>query len=207
MCKEKRSLKERLIGSMNHHKKPRLIIFSAVLLGAIIFGTVCLAGLGIGKDTLPKISFCTRRNLDKLQDALMGKNIYAAPDYTDQEVAAARAVVEEYFRAVNAKDTEAILKTLTLQYDNPKVILYGEETRTLLSVDYNPEDPMRQRYITNGSLNGAKKEDVIVFKVNFNVHYPNGVTGPFNEGNYNNWSMILIRDDKASPWLIHDQGY
>jgi len=43
--------------------------------------------------------------------------------------------------------------------------------------------------------------------VNFNVTYPKGVTGPFNEGDYNNWSLILIRDDDKSPWLIDDQGY
>lgn len=31
--------------------------------------------------------------------------------------------------------------------------------------------------------------------------------GSFNEGDYTNWSMILIRNDKFSPWLIDDQGY
>ncbi|WP_083878957.1 DUF4829 domain-containing protein [Acetivibrio cellulolyticus] len=127
----------------------------------------------------------------------------------NQEVAAARAVVGEYFRAVKAKDSKAILKTLTQHYNTPNVVLFGDETRTLLSVDYNPEDPMRQSYVTNGrgSVNGIKKENVIVFKVNFNVKYPKGITGPFNEGEYKNWSFILIRDGKDSTWLIDDQGY
>lgn len=148
-------------------------------------------------------------DLDKLQDALIGENIYAEPDFTKQEVAAARAVVEENFRAVKAKDSKAILKTLTPRHNAPNVILYGEETITLLTVDYNPEDPMRQSYITNGrgSVKGIKKENVIVFKVSFNVEYPKGATGPFNEGKYKNWSVILVRDDKDSPWLIDDQGY
>jgi beta-lactamase regulating signal transducer with metallopeptidase domain len=148
-------------------------------------------------------------NLEKLQDALIGIIIYAEPEFTNQEVAAARSVVEEYFRAVKAKDSKAILKTLTPQHNNPNVVLFGEETRTLLLIDYNPEDPMRQSYITSGrgGVNGTKKENVIVFKVNFNVEYPKGVTGPFNEGKYKNWSVILIRDGKNSPWLIDDQGY
>lgn len=148
-------------------------------------------------------------NFEKLQDALIGEKIFAEPEFTNQEVAAARSVVEEYFRAVKAKDSKAILKTLTPQHNSPNVVLFGEETRTLLTVDYNPEDPMRQSYITNGrgSVNGIKKENVIVFKVSFNVEYPKGMTGSFNEGEYKNWSVILIRDDKESPWLIDDQGY
>jgi beta-lactamase regulating signal transducer with metallopeptidase domain len=148
-------------------------------------------------------------NLEKLRDALTGKNIYAEPEFTNQEVAAARSVVEEYFRAVKAKDSKAILKTLTPHHNSPKVVLFGEETRILLTVDYNPEDPMRQSYVANGrgSVNGTKKENVIVFKVNFKVEYPKGITGSFNEGEYKNWSFILIRDGKDSPWLIDDQGY
>ena len=34
------------------------------------------------------------------------------------EVASARAVVEEYFRAIQEKDDEAILKTLTTKYNH-----------------------------------------------------------------------------------------
>ncbi|OPZ84049.1 MAG: Regulatory protein BlaR1 [Firmicutes bacterium ADurb.Bin419] len=148
-------------------------------------------------------------NLEKLQDALAGENIYVEPEFTNQEVTAARSVVEEYFRAVKAKDSKAILKTLTPVHNDAKVVLYGEETRTLLTIDYNPEDPMRQSYITNGrgSVNSVKKENVIVFKVSFNVEYPKGISGAFNEGEYANWSVILIREDKDSPWLIDDQGY
>ncbi|MGI6596214.1 MAG: DUF4829 domain-containing protein [bacterium] len=41
----------------------------------------------------------------------------------------------------------------------------------------------------------------------FNIEYPLKDGGPWNEGVYENWSMILIRDDKNSPWLVYDQGY
>lgn len=148
-------------------------------------------------------------DLEKLQDALAGENVYEEPEFTNQEIEAARSVVEEYFHAVKEKDSQAILKTLTPVYNHPSVVLYGEEVRTLLTGEYNPEDPMRQSYITSGRgrANGIKKENVIVFKVSFNVEYPNGVTGAFNEGEYKNWSVILIRNGKESPWFIDDQGY
>ncbi len=143
-------------------------------------------------------------NLDLLQEIVTGKL-----EFTEAEVASAQAVVEEYFRAGAAKDDKAILRTLTPEHNQPNVVLYGEESRTLLSVKYTPYDSMREAYITNGGgrKNGTKIENVIVFKVSFNIKYPKGELGPFNEGDYNNWSMILVRKDKDSPWLIADQGY
>ncbi|MCQ1530405.1 M56 family metallopeptidase [Lutispora saccharofermentans] len=144
-------------------------------------------------------------NLDLLQDILAVKK----SAFSDAEVSEARGVVEEYFRAIAAKDDKAILKTLTPSYNHPNVVLYGEEIRTLLSIDYDSDDPMRESYVKHGrgKSNGTKLENVIVFKVNFNVKYPEEVSGSFNEGEYKNWSMILIRDGKTSSWLIDDQGY
>ena len=176
--------------------------------------------------TFPRASFEEKygdlsvlgENLDLLQDALTKKtttskdneltNKPIVPEFSDAEVAAARNVVDEYFRAIAAKEDKAILKTLTPMHNHPNVVLYGEETRTLLSVDYNADDPMRESYIKSGrgNVNGTKKENVIVFKLSFNIKYPKGVSGPFNEGDCTKWNMILIRDAKASPWLIDDQG-
>ena len=55
MCEEKKGLKERLVAIMNHTKKSRMvIIFSAILIGSVIFGAFYLgAGVGTGKDTSP----------------------------------------------------------------------------------------------------------------------------------------------------------
>lgn len=143
-------------------------------------------------------------NLDQLQKALTGKSVF-----TDSEVAAALDVVSEYYRVLMAKDDKAILKTLTPKYNKPNVVLYGNEIRTLLSVTYNPEDSMRESYVKygNGSVNGTELDNVIVFRVSFNIAYPQGLAGAFEEGDYTDWSMILIREDKDSPWLIDDQGY
>jgi len=59
-----------------------------------------------------------------------------------------------------------------------------------------------------GSIKGTQKEDVIVFKVRFNVEYPNGAApGSFNEGEYTGWHIILVREYPGAPWLIDDQGY
>jgi len=131
------------------------------------------------------------------------------PGFTQEEVAAAHAVVEEYFRSIEVKDDEAILKTLTPIHNQPNVVLYRDEILTLLSIDYNEDDPMRKIYVEQGrgNINGTKIEDVIVFKVSFNVKYAKGASGSFNEGDYTNWSMILIREDKEASWFIDGQGY
>lgn len=133
------------------------------------------------------------------------------PEFAEAEVAAARAVVEEYYRAVAVKDAEAILATLyprehrTLEnVKSGHVQLYGTENRTLLTIDYDSQDPMRRHY---RPIHPITADNIIVFKVSFNIEYPLKDGGPWNEGVYENWSMILIRDDKNSPWLIYDQGY
>lgn len=136
-------------------------------------------------------------------------NSNSMPDFTEDEVASARAVVKEYFRAIQEKDDESVLKTLTTKYNHTNVVLYGEESRTLTLIDYSEDDAMRNSYVDygGGSSNGTKLENVIVFRVSFNIKYPKGVSGSFNEGDYTDWSMILIRDDRASSWFIDDQGY
>jgi beta-lactamase regulating signal transducer with metallopeptidase domain len=162
------------------------------------------------------------RDLNLLEQALIKEVTVAAtvtepvddsplPEFAEAEVAAARAVVEEYYRAVAAKDAEAILATLyprehrTLEnVKSGHVQLYGTENRTLLTIDYDSQDPMRRHY---RPIHPITADNIIVFKVSFNIEYPLKDGGPWNEGVYENWSMILIRDDKNSPWLIYDQGY
>jgi hypothetical protein len=134
------------------------------------------------------------------------------PEFPEEEVEAARAVVEEYYHAVEAKDAEAILVTLyprenfTLErVESGNLVLYGEEIRTLLTIDYDSQDSMRRRY--RPINHPITDENIIVFKVSFEIDYPDKKGGSWNEGVYDNWSMILFRDDKESPWLIYDQGY
>jgi len=159
----------------------------------------------ISKEALMAVDKWNATNGNKSQDVVM-------PEFTKEEVAAARVVVEEYYRAVAAKDAEAILATmypqehLTMErVKSGNVQLFGTEKRTLLSIDYDSQDSMRKSHKPGGKY--VEPENIIVFKVSFNIDYPDKDTGPWNEGVYENWSMILIRDDKNSPWLIYDQGY
>lgn len=126
------------------------------------------------------------------------------PEFTKEEVASARAVVEEYYRAISAKDDNAILATLH-ESRRSNVELYGTEKRTLLTIDYDSQDIKRRNYRPNDIAFTPDK--VIVFRVSFNIEYPNSIGGPWNEGKYDNWNMILIRENENSPWLIYDQGY
>lgn len=127
------------------------------------------------------------------------------PEFTDEEVSSARAVVEKYFKAIHDKNDKEILETLHEKRKSKNMVLYGYETRTLLSISYDPQDYMRKSYRPNDP--DFSPEKIIVFKVSFKVEYPKGKSGPWEEGIYDNWNMILIRKDTNSPWFIYDQGY
>ncbi|NMB96783.1 MAG: DUF4825 domain-containing protein [Clostridiaceae bacterium] len=179
--------------------------------------------MNIDKATMEKIG---DELIDCLKNASMGIGGFdfeteldddpPMPEFSDTEVEAARSVVEEYFRAVAAKDAEAILATMyprehrTIdRVKSGNVQLYGDETRTLLTIDYFSQDRTRRNY-RPGNLQ-ITAESIIVFRVSFEIKYPlkdgKKVGGPWNEGVYEDWNMILIRDDENSPWLIYDQGY
>ena len=133
---------------------------------------------------------------------------YGAPPFTDEEVAAARAVVEEYWRAKTAYDREAILKTVTEPNRADNMVYFSEgEKITLNDIRYDPFDSTRAEYIKTGrgSVNGTRYEDVIVFRVDYTVE-DKGYSA-YSEGPYTDWGMILIRSGKGGDWLIDDQGY
>lgn len=174
----------------------------------VIFDTGEYGYLHTEDGTIGELAYVRGDMIFRLFD-INTSSVDSIPAFTEDEVTAARGVVEEYFRAIQEKDDEAILKTLTPMYNHPNVVLYGEETRTLTSVDYKEDDTMRKSYVESGRgrINKTKPEDVMVFRVSFHVKYPKGVSGSFNEGDYTNWSVILVREDKESSWLIDDQGY
>lgn len=137
---------------------------------------------------------------DKVSDAKA-----TLPEFSKEEVAAARAVVKEYFHAIAVKDDKAILATLNPRMKSGKTVLYGKEQRTLTKIEYDSQDMTRKNYRpTNYNITD---ENIIVFRVSFNVQYPKGYSGSWNEGMYENYNMILVRNDKNSPWLIYDMGY
>lgn len=140
-----------------------------------------------------------------------GNEINLQP-FSDNEVAAAKAVVEEYFRAANEKGARGELNTLTAWHNAPNVILTSDSDviLTLNNIQYDANDPGREEYVESGrgSVNNTSVDNVIVFRVDYDVSIPQGKNaGAYNEGNYNDWKMILIRDDKNGKWLIDDMGY
>ncbi len=132
--------------------------------------------------------------------------------FTDQEVAAAEAVVREYFKAANEKGKRGELKTLTAWHNAPNVILTSDcdVLLTLQEIHYDANDLGREGYVRDGrgSVTHTSIDNVIVFRVNYNVSVPqDGSAGAYNEGDYIDWKMILIRDGKDGAWLIDDMGY
>lgn len=140
-----------------------------------------------------------------------GNEINLQP-FSDDEVAAAKAVVEEYFEAANEKGKRGELNTLTAWHSVPNVVLTSDEDAilTLNSIQYDANDPAREGYVESGrgSVNNTSVDNVIVFRVDYDVSIPQGGNaGAYNEGNYSDWMMILIRDNKGGKWLIDDMGY
>ncbi len=126
--------------------------------------------------------------------------------FTSEEIASARAVVEEYYRAKNARDTEAALNTLTAWYSAPNVVLWQDETIEVTDIRYDPNDELREQYVTNGrgTVNHTAIENVLVLRVDYTVK--DAEKSVFNNGDYKNWGMILIRENQNSNWLIDDMG-
>ena len=133
-----------------------------------------------------------------------------------EEVAAAKAVIEEYYKTGNTKDREAQLATLTQRYHAPNVLLSSDDKSiiTIKDIRYSPSDSIREAedYIKygNGSVNGTQLENVIVFYMDYDVSFPEGISDQENgawASSYDNWKMILIRDNKDGKWLIDDMGY
>ena len=140
-----------------------------------------------------------------------GNEINLQP-FSDEEVAAARAVVEEYFKAANEKGKRGELKTLTSWHNASNIVLNSDidVILTLNDIQYDANDPERESYVTNGrgSIYNVTVDNVIVFRVDYDVSVPqDGNAGAYSEGNYSDWKMILIRDDKNGKWLIDDMGY
>ena len=132
--------------------------------------------------------------------------------FSNNEVSAARAVVEEYFKAANEKGKRGELNTLTASHNAPNVVLTSDRDviLTLNNIQYDANDPAREEYVESGrgSVNNTSVDNVIVFRVDYDVSIPQGGNaGAYNEGNYSNWKMILIRDNKDGKWLIDDMGY
>lgn len=101
------------------------------------------------------------------------------------------------------QEIENALKVVKNNFDFPActltMICYNEEKSDKISKDYLEGG--------NGSVNGAKPENVIVLLTNFYVDN-SGNNPVFNPGStYEDYQWILIRDNKSGNWRIDDAGY
>lgn len=132
--------------------------------------------------------------------------------FDKDEIESAKAVVEEYFRASNAKDRAAILKTVTPYQRRDNVVFASDDESTISvkNISFDPFDSARREYVTHGrgTVTKTALENVIVFRVDYRVDFPDGkLHGAYSNNDYDNWKMILVRDKKGGEWLIDDQGY
>ncbi|MDR0936288.1 MAG: DUF5301 domain-containing protein [Oscillospiraceae bacterium] len=129
--------------------------------------------------------------------------------FTEAEIAAARAVVEKYFDAMNSgkmADHNAVWTAKrAVQADYTPTAVLSE-----IEIRFDPNDPERENYLKHGggSVNGATLGNVIVFCADYTVSPIEGQDpGAWNIGRYTNWNVILIRENTEAGWLVDDNGY
>ena len=207
MASSKKFLKRRFIMIKNKKTTSRFMsVISAVIALAVLSTTVFASGI---LSDLTTADYTVADNGEKTE---LANEPLIEQTFSDAEVAAARAVVEEYFKAANEKGTRGELNTLTAWHNAPNVALTSDSDviLTLNDIQYAADDPEREGYVESGrgSINNTSVDNVIVFRVDYNVSVPqNGNAGAYSEGNYSDWKMILVRDGKDGKWLIDDMGY
>jgi hypothetical protein len=120
-----------------------------------------------------------------------------------------KQVVENYFKYLNEKNKKALFTTITEWQKAPNVE-WGFDVREyikLISVKEETNPVFKEGYLSNGrgSINGVKKENVKIYKIEYNVKYKKGAVVAEESGTQQKW-CTLIRKDKNSPWLIDEIG-
>lgn len=120
-----------------------------------------------------------------------------------------KQVIDNYFKYYNEKNREGVLSTRTEVNKAPNVVFGFENLKYIklisMSEDTNPKQKEAYMKYGRGSINGVKEENVIIYKVKYDVKYKKDGIGPQDSGIYIKW-FTIIRKDKNSPWLIDDIG-
>ncbi|KOR24762.1 DUF4829 domain-containing protein [Clostridium sp. L74] len=118
-------------------------------------------------------------------------------------------VVENYFKYYNEKNKEKVLTTLTKWHDSPNVVWGFEDLKCkkINTIKEEKDSRHKEAYIKygRGTITGAKEENIIIYKVDYEVKYKKGTITPEESGSHQTW-FTLIRRDKNSPWLIDTIG-
>ncbi len=120
-----------------------------------------------------------------------------------------RQVIENYFKYYNEKNREGVLSTQTEVNNTPNTEFGFENLKYIrlisMSEDTNPGQKEAYMKYGRGSINGVKEENVLIYKVKYDVKYKKDGVGPEDSGMYTKW-VTIIRKDKNSPWLIDEIG-
>ncbi len=210
MANGKRALKRRFIMIKNAKQTTKFVSAVSAAVAVAALTTTVFAGGALSNATDPGVDGPTAIYITKDRR----EEVVADNHFSDEEAAEARAVVEEYYRAGNAKDRQAQLATLKEHYNAPNVKLASDDKSivTVRGIRYDPNDIGREEYVTygRGSVTNTTLENVIVFRIDYDVSFPEGTTDEERgawQSEYRNWKMILIRDGKDGKWLIDDMGY
>lgn len=142
-----------------------------------------------------------------------GKNKWCNYDFTEDEIEAAKKVVEKYFKATNENDLESYNQCVV---DTKKVgenkDIYSGVTRELKTLEVNTDIYQRENISMYNTDSKVKYPiaNVIVMDVNFEVIYDNmdlAIYYTMPEGLVEDYLIILVRESKDSPWLINSWGY
>ncbi len=135
-------------------------------------------------------------------------------EHSKEDIQKAKTVVEKYYNAMVEKDADAIFSLMyprngisKKEYDNGNISFFEKETTTLVKIhEYDIQNLLRRSY--SEERPEIESENIIVFKVDFEVKLSkDDKNSCWSEGMYYDWSIILVRTDEYSPWLIFDQGY
>lgn len=125
-----------------------------------------------------------------------------------------KEVIEQYFKYYNQKNLQG-LNSLTAERSNSSETNWGFDNLEYIKLinivedtnQANKETHIHSRmYVIDADKVKLELENIIIFKVDFEVKYKKEGIGPRDSGR-DTYYYILIRKDKNSPWLIEDYGY
>jgi hypothetical protein len=130
--------------------------------------------------------------------------------FSAAEIASAEDVIKGYFQALSDCATKAALALQTPIHSEGESVFPVDTQFIVKNIVYDKDSKQLDHYMNGGrgAEYGLSPENVIVLVCDFEViKGPGADPDGFEDGVYEDWSMILIRESRNAGWLIDDQGY
>lgn len=141
---------------------------------------------------------------EKVSNALKGssieKNIIASDNSALPE-----QVLEDYFRALNAKDIEKLNTILTKEKQIDKGQLDNIKFVKLESISRFQNDNQKYSYLKGKIINRTDLKNIELYRANFTAQYKNDNI-PFAKSGKETWIFVLVKDAADMQWKIKDWG-